>query len=444
MNADRPSLTYCRKRFFPSSNEGAQPSPAEHVRLPSALEPTPPRGYDRAMLNPRLDALTDYPFDLLRALLRGVEPPAGMVQHWLSVGEPRHAPPPLVAEAIARHRDDWGRYPPIEGTPEFRTAVAAWLARRYRLSPSLLDADAHILPVAGTREALFLIAEVAVPRRKAKARPAVLMPNPFYQVYYGGAAMTGSEPVYLPATAATGFLPDLDAIDLATLDRTALLYLCSPANPQGACASLDVLTKAVTLARRHDFVLVVDECYAEIYDKNPPVGALEACAALGGGLANVLVFHSLSKRSSVPGLRSGFVAGDATLIAAFRRLRSFGGAAQPLPVLAAATALWQDETHVAANRALYRAKFDMAAAIFGNRFGFFRPAGGFFLWLDVGDGVTATRRLWGKAGVRVLPGAYLSKAQADGSNPGASFIRIALVDQPAAVEDALRQIERHL
>lgn len=396
------------------------------------------------MLNPRLEALTDYPFDHLRALLRGVEPPQGLPQHWLSVGEPRHQPPALVADVLARHAGEWGRYPPIEGTPAFRTAVAGWLGRRYRLPAGLLDADTHILPVAGTREALYLIAQVCVPERKAGQQPAVLMPNPFYQVYYGGAAMSGAEPVYLPATAATGFLPDLDAIDPATLERTALLYLCSPANPQGACASLDFLQKAVTLARQYDFVLVVDECYAEIYDKTPPAGALEACAALGGGLANVLVFHSLSKRSSVPGLRSGFVAGDATLIAAFRRLRSFGGAAQPLPVLAAATALWADETHVEASRALYRAKFDLAARCLGNRFAFFRPAGGFFLWLDVGDGEAATRRLWGQAGVRVLPGAYLAKANSAGRNPGAAFIRVALIDQPTATEDALRRIASNL
>jgi Aspartate/tyrosine/aromatic aminotransferase len=396
------------------------------------------------MLNPRLDALSDYPFDHLRALLRGVEPPAGLAQHWLSVGEPRHAPPDIVAETIARNAGDWGRYPPIEGTPAFRAAVAGWLARRYDLPPGLLDADTHVLPVAGTREALYLIAQVAVPERKAGLPPAVLMPNPFYQVYYGGAAMSGAEPVYLPATAATGFLPDLDAIDPATLERTALLYLCSPANPQGACTSLDLLKQAVTLARRHDFVLVVDECYAEIYDAEPPAGALEACAALGEGFANVLVFHSLSKRSSVPGLRSGFVAGDAALVAAFRRLRSFGGAAQPLPVLAAATALWEDETHVTASRALYRAKFDLASELLGNRFGFFRPAGGFFLWLDVGDGEAATRRLWAEAGVRVLPGAYLAKANSVGDNPGARFIRVALVDQPAATEDALTRITRNL
>ncbi len=396
------------------------------------------------MLNPYLDALTDYPFDLLRALLQGVEPPVAMPPLWLSVGEPRHAPPAIVAETLSRHTEDWGRYPPIEGTPAFRAAVAAWLNRRYRLPEGLIDADTHILPVAGTREGLYLIASLVVPYRKNGGCPAVLMPNPFYQVYYGGAVMTGAEAVFLAATPETGFLPDLDAIDAATLDRTALFYLCSPANPQGACADVAYLSKAITLARDHDFVLVVDECYAEIYDAAPPDGALEACAALSDGLANVLVFHSLSKRSSVPGLRSGFVAGDAELVAAFRRLRSFGGATQPLPVLAAATALWQDETHVAESRALYRAKFDAAERILGERFGFFRPPGGFFLWLNVGNGETATHRLWSEAGVRVLPGAYLAKPNADGHNPGEAFIRVALIDPPAVAEEALRRIACHL
>jgi succinyldiaminopimelate transaminase len=398
-----------------------------------------------ALLNPRLAALDDYPFDRLRALLAGIEPPQGVVPRWLAVGEPRHSPPAMIAQVLAQSADGWGKYPPVEGTPEFRAAVAAWLTRRYALPAGLIDADRQVLPVAGTREALFLIALVCIGEAAAAARlPAVLMPNPFYQVYYGGAAMAGGEPVFLLATRQTGFLPDLDAIEPATLDRTAMLYLCSPANPQGAVADLGYLMRAVTLARDHGFVLVVDECYSEIYDDAAPAGALQACAALGGGCDNVLVFHSLSKRSSVPGLRSGFVAGDARLIAAFRRLRAFGGAAQPLPVLAVATALWRDEAHVVQGRALYRAKFDRAAATLGGRFGFYRPRGGFFLWLDVGCGETAARRLWAEAGLRVLPGAYLAKADARGHNPGASYIRIALIDDLAATEEALSDLARIL
>lgn len=392
------------------------------------------------MLNPLIDRLTDYPFDRLRALLDGIPPPQGMRPLILSVGEPRHAPPPMVAETLARHAADWGRYPPVEGTPEFRRAVAGWLQRRYELPEGLVDPDRHVLPVAGTREALFLIGQVAVPAEKGGRPPLVLMPNPFYQVYFGAAVFARAEPVFLQATRDTAFLPDLAAIDAATLARTAMLYLCSPANPQGAVASPTLLQSAVALARAHDFVLCVNECYADIWDTEPAPGALAACAALGEGLDNVVVFHSLSKRSSVPGLRSGFVAGDARLIAAFRRLRAFGGAALPLPVLAASTALWNDDAHAAANRALYRAKFDLAERLLEGQFGFARPAGGFFLWLDVGDGATAARTLWAQAALRVLPGAYLAKDCKNGSNPGRAYIRVALVNDQDATEDALRKL----
>ncbi|MFO1146467.1 MAG: aminotransferase class I/II-fold pyridoxal phosphate-dependent enzyme [Rhodospirillales bacterium] len=392
------------------------------------------------MLNPLIDRLADYPFDRLRALLDGVAPPPGLSPLILSVGEPRHPPPPMVAEMLARHAADWGRYPPVDGTPEFRRAVAGWLQRRYLLPDGVVDPDRHVLPVAGTREALFLIGQVAVPAQKGGRPPLVLMPNPFYQVYFAAAVFARAQPVFLAATRENGFMPDLAAIEPATLAQTAMLYLCSPANPQGAVASASLLQSAVALARAHDFVLCVDECYADIWDKEAPTGALAACAALGGGLDNVVVFHSLSKRSSVPGLRSGFVAGDARLIAAFHRLRSFGGAALPLPIVAASAALWNDDAHAAANRALYRAKLDLAESLLAGRFGFARPAGGFFLWLDVGDGEAAGRALWAQAALRVLPGAYLAKDCADGSNPGRAFIRVALVDDRDATEDALRKL----
>ncbi|MFO1128891.1 MAG: aminotransferase class I/II-fold pyridoxal phosphate-dependent enzyme [Rhodospirillales bacterium] len=392
------------------------------------------------MLNPRLAHLVDYPFDRLRALLRDVSPPRGLVQHWLSVGEPRHAPPDMLQETLFRHSDGWGRYPPVEGTPEFRQAVADWLNRRYRLPAGLVDPDRHVLPVAGTREALFLIATVVLDAASSANPPVVVMPNPFYQVYYGAAVLAGAEPCYLPATAATGFLPRPDDLPPAALDRVRLIYLCSPANPQGASLSRADLLGWIGLARARDALLVVDECYAEIYDRVQPPGALEACADLGCGLANVLVFHSLSKRSSVPGLRSGFVAGDARVIDSFRRVRAFGGAAQPLPVLAASAALWRDEAHVAANRALYRSKLDIAERLLSGRFGFYRPAGGFFLWLDVGDGEAAAVRLWSEAGVRVLPGRYLAKPDSRFGDPGRPFIRIALIESPAATEDALTRL----
>lgn len=392
------------------------------------------------MLNPLIETLADYPFDRLRALLDGIVPPAEKPPLILSVGEPRHSPPPMVAQALAGDTAGWGRYPPVDGTPDFRRAVAGWLRRRYGLPEGLIDPDRHVLPVSGTREALFLIGQAVVPPEKAGGQPRVLMPNPFYQVYFGAAVFARAQPVFLPATRASGFLPDLSVIDEATLRRTAMLYLCSPANPQGAVASIALLRHAVALARAHDFVLCVDECYANIWDREAPAGALAACHALGDGLDNVLVFHSLSKRSSVPGLRSGFVAGDARLIGAFRRLRAFGGAVLPLPVLAASAALWDDDAHAEANRVLYRTKMDLAERLLAGRFGFFRPAGGFFLWLEVGDGEAAARALWAEAGLRVLPGAYLARDCADGGNPGRPFIRVALVDDLPRTEDALRRL----
>lgn len=396
------------------------------------------------MLNPRLALLADYPFDRLRTLLDGIQPPRELAPLVLSVGEPRHSPSPLVHEVIADNSETWGRYPPIDGTPEFRLAVADWLIRRYALPGRMVDADRHILPVAGTREALYLIAAVAVPEARARPRPLVLMPNPFYQVYFGAAVMSGAEPFYLPASPETGHLPDLTRLDDATLERTSLMYLCSPANPQGSTADRAYLENAIRLARRFDFVLAVDECYGDIYDNQPPCGALEACAGLSTGVDNVVVFHSLSKRSSVPGLRSGFVAGDSRLIAAFRRLRSFGGASVPLPVLAASAALWRDDVYPEHNRALYRQKLDAAESTLGNRFGFFRPQGGFFLWLDVGDGEEAAKKLWAKAALRVLPGAYLAKSDESGANPGAKYVRVALIDDLPSTQDALRRLVNNL
>ncbi len=400
------------------------------------------------MLNPHLASLTAYPFDRLRRLLEAVQPPRGLEPRVLSVGEPRHPPPPMVAEILSREAAGWGRYPPIDGTPEFREAVAGWLGRRFGLPHGLLAPDDQLLPIAGSREGLYLIGAVALPRRKGPGAPVVLIPNPFYQVYQGAALMHAAAAVYLDAGPATGFLPDLDAIDPSVLQRTALFYLCSPANPQGAVADLGYLRRAIALARRHGFVLVVDECYAEIYDREPPPGALAACAALGdegnGVFANVVVFHSLSKRSSVPGIRSGFVAGDPALIGDFRKLRSFAGASVGLPILASSAALWRDDEHVEANRRLYRAKLDLAERLLDGRFGFYRPTGGFFLWLDVGDGEAAALKLWRDAAVRVLPGGYLAQDDETGANPGRPYIRVALIDDLAATEDALRRLLKTL
>lgn len=395
-------------------------------------------------INERLVGLGDNPFRRLNVLLQDVVPRSNERPLLLSVGEPQHAPPEWVAEIIASHAHDWNKYPPIQGTEAFRTSAAAWLARRYDLAPGFVDPERHLLALCGTKEGLFLAAELAVPSVKAGQKPVALLPNPLYLTYSGAAIMAGAEIVPLPATRATGFLPDLHAVEPALLQRTALVFLCTPANPQGAVASLDYLKHAIRLARRHDFVLVVDECYSEIYDRAPPPGALEAAQALGEGLANLLVFHSLSKRSNAAGLRAGFVAGDERLIRRFFTLRSYGGSQMPLPIQAAAAALWRDEAHVVENRALYRSKIDTAERVLAGRFGFYRPEGGFFLWLEVGDSEAASLRLWRDAGVKSVPGSYLGTEDSAGHNPGAGYLRLALIHDDATVADALERMVRVL
>ena len=392
-------------------------------------------------LNGRLDHIGDYPFTRLSALLKD-KPGADPVV--MSIGEPQHPAPPMVAEVLAREASGWGRYPPMAGTPEFRAAAAGWLTRRYGLPQGFVDPATQLLPLAGTREGLFLIAQVTCGERTDGRPPAVLLPNPFYQVYAGAAVLAGAEPIFVPGTAAGGFLPDFARVPQEVLERTALAFLCTPANPQGAVSTLDQLKEALTIARRHGFTLAVDECYSEIYTDAPPPGALEAALALGSGLDNLVAFHSLSKRSSVPGLRVGFVVGDPRVMSAFSRLRSYGGASVPFPMMAVGAALWGDETHVEANRALYRAKFDIAGSLFADKYGFYRPAGGFYLWLDVGDGEKAAAALWREAGIRTLPGAYLARTEANGANPGMPYIRVALVQDVDTTRRALTQMAQIL
>ncbi|MBN8195491.1 aminotransferase class I/II-fold pyridoxal phosphate-dependent enzyme [Thalassospira povalilytica] len=390
------------------------------------------------MFNERLDQLPAYPFPRLAALLDGIEP--GQSPLVMSIGEPQHEPPAMITEAMVKHASLWHKYPPGSGTPELRDAIKNWLDRRYNLPTGMIHRDDHVLPVAGTREALYLIATTVIPQDQPGQKPKVLLPNPFYQVYCGAAVLNDAEMVPLAAGPETGFLPDLDLIDEATLDACRLFFLCSPANPQGAIASADYIERMINLARKHDFVLAMDECYADIYDREAPVGALEICAKQGGNMDNVLVFHSLSKRSSAPGLRSGFVAGDAKIVKRFTALRSYCSATIPMPIMAASVDLWNDDAHAEANRDLYRAKIDVAAEVFGNRFGFYRPPGGFFLWLDVGDDEAATKKIWKEAGVKVIPGSYLSITDKNGHNPGKQFIRIALVHDLATTRDGLTRI----
>jgi aspartate/methionine/tyrosine aminotransferase len=400
------------------------------LNLRSSFQPLPEVAAPMSLS--RLDSLGEFPFRRLAGLLADLPPPSDRPVLDLGIGEPQHPVPALLTETLARHAESWNRYPPPTGTPSFRRTVLRWLSRRNALAEDALDPDRYVLPVAGTKEALFLAAMLAVDRMP-KVRPAILMPTPFYAVYFGATVMAGAEPVLLPSLAEHGFLPDLDAIPVETLARTVAFYLCTPANPQGAVADRDYLARAIALARRHGFLLFLDECYAELWDREPPPGGLDVALNDTGSIEQVLVFHSLSKRSNAAGLRSGFVAGDPRLIQAFTKLRAYAAAVQPVPVMAAAEALWSDETHVEENRRLYRQKFDVAEQRLAGRFGFFRPPAGFFLWLDVGDGVEATKRLWREAGLKVLPGAYL-----DGPDPiSGPYVRLALVHELGTIADAL-------
>ena len=385
----------------------------------------------------RLESLLKFhPFTRLNALLEGVKPGGPALA--FSVGEPQAAPPSFLAETLEKHKAEWSRYPQTAGTPDFRAAVFDWLTARYRLPAGLIDRDGDIMPCAGSREALFHLALAAVPEWQGKGpRPAVVMPNPFYHVYAGGAAVAGAEPVFLPADRENGFLPEPDSIPPEALGRTALAYVCSPSNPQGAVASPEYLARWIKHGRRHGYTVAFDECYAEIYRGSPPTGALEVAE---GSLDKLVVLHSLSKRSSAPGLRSGFLAGDRRLIRRVTQLVNFGGVAPSFPALAASAALWRDEAHVAAVRERYRQCFAIAQRLIGRRFRFYNPPGGFFLWLDVGDGEIAAKKLWAEAGLRVLPGAYMARPDAAGINPGQPYIRVALVHEPEIVEQGLARL----
>ena len=401
-------------------------------------------------MHSRFDGLPDSPFPRLNALIEGVQP--GMDPIIMSLGEPQHPFPDFITRTIVENAQSFGKYPPIIGTPEFRAAVAGWLGRRYDMADAIgpgkpLDPDHQILPVNGTREALFNAALVATPPMKAATRPAILMPNPFYQCYAAAALAAGADPVYIAATAENGFMPDFASLHDALLARTAMIYVCSPANPQGSVASLSYLKELLTLARLHGILLAVDECYADIYDRDKPAGALQAALELDGTLDNLIVFHSLSKRSSLPGLRSGFCAGDKSFMTRFKNFRNIAAPQVPLPLMAASAAAWAEDDHASDNRALYRRKIDMAERALGNRFSFYRPAGGFFLWLDVGDGERAAYDLWAKGGVKVLPGAYLSRDNSglagdthNANNPGTSYIRVALVESEAKTQIALSRM----
>jgi len=402
---------------------------------------------DRTYATCGLAALSDgsilSPFSRLRKLLDGIAP-AHPRPIDLTLGEPRETMPAFVGDALREAAQSLAKYPAIRGSDELRSAIAAWLHRRYDAHLAI-DAAREVLPCNGSREGLFYACFPAVGRKRTDGRPAVLMCNPYYQAYMGAAFATGAEPVFLNATAEMGHLPDLDALagERELLGRTAALYICTPANPQGAVASRDYLLRALALARRYNFMLFVDECYSEIYSDAPPVGGLEVAASTPDRFANIVVFNSLSKRSNLPGLRSGFAAGDAAFMDTLFEVRNLIGPQMPGPTQYASALAWSDEVHVAGNRAAYRRKFDVCDAVLGTRFGYRRPAGGFFLWLDMrhfGNGTDAAVTLWQRCGVKVIPGVYLGSDDRFAVNPGEHYVRVALVHDEATIREALERL----
>ncbi len=387
----------------------------------------------------RFSDLPEYAFPRLRALL---DPHAGGGEPLhMSIGEPKHKFPAFVPEMLAEHAEGFNKYPPNDGSPELRGAIADWLARRFDIDRP--DPDRNILSLNGTREGLFNAALALCPETKNGKQPVVLLPNPFYQCYAVAALAAGAEPVFVPAPEDNGFLPDFAAVPRDLLERTAIVYMCSPSNPQGAVAGDAYWQGLLALAEQHDFRVFADECYSEIYRDTPPDGALKASENMGGDPERLTVFHSLSKRSNLPGFRSGFAAGGTKSIAEMKQLRNYTGAPVPLPIQQVSAAVWADEAHVAENRTLYKRKFDISDRILGELPGYTSPTAGFFLWLKVGDGEAAALKLWRETGVRALPGEYLSRdtdARLGGGNPGKAYLRVALVADEGDVERGLNAI----
>lgn len=398
-------------------------------------------------MNPYISRLHPYPFERLSALLAGITPPDGKPPIPLSIGEPRHAPPPFIVEALARHTPDGlARYPMARGLPELRAAMASALSRRYGLAADALDTERQVLPVSGTREGLFSVIQAAVD--PLQERPVVVMPNPFYQIYEGAALLAGAEPWYLNTPAKTGFRPDFDSVPDDAWSRCQVLVLCSPGNPTGAVLDAEDWLRAFALADRHDFIIVADECYADLYndEDHPPTGVLETAAAAGrGDFRRVVTLHSLSKRSSVPGLRSGLVAGDARIIEPLTLYRTYHGCALPVSAQLASVEAWNDTAHVADNRRRYQAKFDAARRILGAVADVRIPPAAFYLWLEVADGDDErfARQLYAREALITLPGRYLSRPTPAG-DPGAGYVRVSLVPDEPTCEEALSRLARFM
>ena len=390
-------------------------------------------------MNPKLSRLHPYPFERLAKLFDGATPPAHLQPISLSIGEPRHPTPGFITEEVITHLHGLSRYPVTRGTAELRRAIADWLQARFRLAANSLDPDTQILPVNGTREALFAFAQCIV---DPATNPLVLMPNPFYQIYEGAALLAGAEPWFMNTTRESGYRPDFNTIPESVWQRCQLVYICTPGNPTGAVMSTRELQQLIALADQYDFVIASDECYSEIYPQSasPPAGLLQAAAASGrDDFSRCMVFHSLSKRSNAPGLRSGFVAGDARLIEPFLRYRTYHGCAMPPATQAASISAWRDEAHVAENRTLYTRKFAAVLDILAPVLDVRMPDAGFYLWPQTPvDDAEFARGLLVQQHVTVLPGSYLSRSAA-GINPGSNHIRMALV---APLEDCIEAAER--
>ncbi len=395
-------------------------------------------------MNPDLHKLRPYPFERLAALKSQAHYQGSAPHISLAIGEPQHPTPHFIAESLIAHAHGLGRYAATGGEPDLKQAICDWLGRRYGVPESWLDPARHVLPVNGTREGLFAFAQAVVDRGR---NPVVAMPNPFYQLYEGAALLAGAEPLYLATPAANGYLPELDAVTPETWERCQLLYLCSPGNPTGALADAGLLDRLLVLADRHDFVVAADECYADIYpdEDHPPLGLLEHCVRRRRrDFRRCLVFHSLSKRSSAPGLRSGFVAGDADLLARFLSYRTYHGCAMALQVQAASAAAWRDALHVADNRERYRRKFEAVTEILAPVLPVTQPDAGFYLWVPTPMADTDfALELYRQQNVTVLPGSYLSR-RVDGFDPGANYVRVALVPELEDCVEAALRIRRFL
>lgn len=393
-------------------------------------------------MNPELARLQAYPFERLALLFKGLTPAQAFSPISLSIGEPKHASPEFVKKALIDNLSQLAVYPTTKGLPALREAIGNWLKNRFRLDH--IDAESEILPVMGTREALFSFTQAAVDRSR---KSLVLMPAPFYQIYEGAAYLAGAEPYYLPCSAEKGFVPDYDAVPDSIWAHTQLLFVCSPGNPTGAVTSRETLQKLIALADQHNFIIVSDECYSEIYfdEAHPPVGLLQVCAEIGRhDYSRCIVFHSLSKRSNLPGLRSGFVAGDAKLLKPYLLYRTYHGAAMPVHNQLASIAAWQDEGHVAANRALYRQKFAEFKSILEPVYSLTMPDAGFYFWMrtPIDDDVFA-QRLYEEKNVTVLPGRFLGR-DVNECNPGASHVRLALVAAPEECAEAAHRLRDFL